>query len=156
MSEVTDRIERKIVLKAPLARVWRAISNAGEFGDWFGVALKGQHFVAGQRARGSITYPGYEHIIFDVDVVEVVPEQLLSFRWHPYPADPNYDYSQEATTLVEFKLSEIDGGTLVKVVESGFDQVPVARRLEAFRMNSGGWDGQMKNIEQYVSAKVSA
>jgi len=156
MSEVTDRIERKIVLKAPLARVWRAISDAGEFGDWFGVALKGQHFVAGQRARGSITYPGYEHIIFDVDVVEVVPEQLLSFRWHPYPADPNYDYSQEATTLVEFKLSEIDGGTLVKVVESGFDQVPVARRLEAFRMNSGGWDGQMKNIEQYVSAKVSA
>ena len=151
MSEVTDRIERKIVLKAPLARVWRAISDAGEFGDWFGVALKGQHFVAGQRARGSITYPGYEHIIFDVDVVEVVPEQLLSFRWHPYPADPNYDYSQEATTLVEFKLSEIDGGTLVKVVESGFDQVPVARRLEAFRMNSGGWDGQMKNIERYVS-----
>ncbi|HSY26394.1 MAG TPA: SRPBCC family protein, partial [Burkholderiaceae bacterium] len=114
MSEVTDRIERKIVLKAPLARVWRAISNAEEFGAWFGVALKGQHFVAGQRVRGPITYPGYEHIIFDVDVIEMVTEKLLSFRWHPYPADLNYDYSQEPTTLVEFKLSEIDGGTLVK------------------------------------------
>ena len=152
MSESTDRIERSIVVKAPLARVWRAIANAEEFGNWFGVALAGQHFVAGQRAQGHITYPGYEHVLFDAMVVAVTPERLLSFRWHPYAIDQNCDYSHEPTTLVQFELKEISGGTLVKVVESGFDQIPEARRSLAFRMNSGGWDAQMKNIEKHIAS----
>jgi uncharacterized protein YndB with AHSA1/START domain len=147
----TDRIEREILLKAPLPKVWQALSNAEEFGNWFDVALKGKSFIAGKSVQGNITYPGYEHIVFDAQVVSMEPQRLLSFRWHPYAVDPAVDYSTEPTTLVEFELREKDGGTLLRVVESGFDRIPVSRRSEAFRMNSGGWDAQMKNIEQYVA-----
>jgi uncharacterized protein YndB with AHSA1/START domain len=150
MSPSTDRIEREILLKAPRSRVWRALSNAEEFGDWFGVALKGKTFAAGQRVQGNITHPGYEHIVFDVLVVRIEPERSLSFRWHPNAIDPAVDYSKEPTTLVEFELEEVEGGTLLRVVESGFDSIPPSRRAEAFRMNGGGWDAQMKNIEKHV------
>ena len=151
MESSTDRIEREILLKAPCSRVWRALSNAEEFGDWFGVALKGKTFAAGARVQGHITYPGYEHVVFDVLIVKVEPERFLSFRWHPYAVDPSVDYSKEPTTLVEFELKEVEGGTLLRVVESGFDNIPPSRRLEAFRMNSGGWTEQMKNIEKHVA-----
>lgn len=149
----TDRIERSIVINAPRERVWRALSNAEEFGTWFGAKLAGQAFAAGQRARGQITYPGYEHIFFDVLVERVEPQDLLSFRWHPGALDATVDYSGEEPTLVTFTLADApDHGTLLKVVESGFDKLPPARRLEAFRMNSGGWDAQMKNIVRHVGA----
>jgi uncharacterized protein YndB with AHSA1/START domain len=151
MSQSTDRIEREILLKAPRARVWRALSNAEEFGNWFGVNLKGQKFATGQKARGQITIPGYEHVVFEVLLESVEPERLLSMRWHPYAIDPAVDYSQEPTTLIEFRLKDAPGGTLLTLVESGFDQIPPARRLEAFRKNSGGWDQQMKNIEKHVA-----
>lgn len=151
MESSTDRIEREILLKAPRSRVWRALSNAEEFGDWFGVALKGKTFAAGARVQGQITYPGYEHVVFDALIVKLEPERFLSFRWHPYAVDPSFDYSKEPTTLVEFELKEVEGGTLLSVVESGFDNIPPSRRLEAFRMNSGGWDEQMKNIEKHVA-----
>ena len=152
MNASTDRIERKILLKAPRSRVWRALSNAEEFGNWFGVALEGKAFVAGRRVQGYITYPGYEHLLFDVLVERMEPERLLSMRWHPAAIDPAVDYSKEPTTLVVFELAEAEGGTLLTLVESGFDQIPPERRLEAFRMNSGGWDEQMKNIEKHVAA----
>ena len=152
MNQSTDRIEREILLKAPRARVWRALSNAEEFGGWFGVALEGKTFAAGKRVQGNITHPGYEHLVFDVVIERMEPERSLSFRWHPYPIDPSVDYSKEPTTLVEFELKEVEGGTLLRVVESGFDRIPPSRRVEAFRMNSGGWDAQMKNIEKHVAA----
>jgi uncharacterized protein YndB with AHSA1/START domain len=151
MDSSTDRIEREIMLKASRSRVWRALSNAEEFGAWFGVALKGKTFAAGERVRGQITYPGYEHVVFDVLIEKVEPKRFLSFRWHPYAVDPSVDYSKEPTTLVEFELKEVEDGVLLIVVESGFDSIPPARRLEAFRMNSGGWDEQMKNIEKHVA-----
>ena len=152
MNTSTDRIERQILLKAPRSRVWRALADAEAFGDWFGVALKGKHFVAGQHTQGYITYPGYEHLLWDVLIERVELERMLSFRWHPYAVDPSVDYSQEPTTLVVFELEDASGGTLLRLVESGFDSIPATRRLEAFRMNSGGWDEQMKNIEKYVAA----
>jgi len=151
MNSSTDRIERKILLKVPRSRVWRALSNAEEFGNWFGVALKGKTFTAGQRVQGQITYPGYEHLVFEVLIERMEPERLLSWRWHPAAVDPSIDYSKEPTTLVVFELEEVAGGTLLSVVESGFDNVPPSRRLEAFRMNSGGWEEQMKNIEKHVA-----
>ena len=151
MNSSTDRIERKILLKAPRSRVWRALSNAEEFGNWFGVALKGKTFAAGQRVQGQITYPGYEHVVFDVVIERMEPERLISWRWHPAAVEPSIDYSKEPTTLVEFELKDVEGGTLLSVVESGFDSIPPARRLEAFRMNSGGWDEQMKNIKKHVT-----
>jgi uncharacterized protein YndB with AHSA1/START domain len=151
MNPSTDRIEREILLKAPRARVWRAVASAEEFGNWFGVAFKGKTFVAGQRVEGQITIPGYEHIVFDILIETLEPERRLTWRWHPYAIDPKVDYSQEPTTLVEFELKEAEGGTLLKVVESGFDKLPPARRLEAFRMNSGGWEAQMGNIEKHVA-----
>jgi len=175
MNTSTDRIERKILLKAPRARVWRALSNAEEFGNWFGVTfgvdLKGNTFTAGQRVQGQVellpclygkhcagqrvqgqvTCQGYEHVGFDVTVEQVEPERLLSWRWHPAPIDPTVDYSQEPTTLVMFELEEVDGGTLLTVIESGLDKIPASRRLDAFRMNSNGWDQQLKNIENHVT-----
>ena len=152
MNTSTDRIERQIHIKAPRSKVWRALADAESFGEWFGVALKGKRFVAGEPCEGNITYPGYEHLMWNVTVERVEPERLLSFRWHPYAIDPDVDYSAEATTLVQFELEETAEGTLLRLVESGFDQIPAHRRAEAFRMNSGGWDEQMKNIDIYVAA----
>ncbi|SFW82964.1 MULTISPECIES: SRPBCC family protein [Pseudomonas] len=146
----SDRIERKILLKAPRSQVWRALANAEAFGQWFGVALEGKRFVAGERTQGQITYPGYEHLIWDVAVERVEPERVFSFRWHPYAVEPQVDYSQESETRVQFELEDMDGGTLLKVVESGFNNIPEARRLKAFRMDSRGWDEQMTNIEAFL------
>ena len=151
MNTSTDRIERKILLKASRARVWRALSNAAEFGSWFGVDFNGKAFVAGKPVRGQVTYPGYEHIAMEVLIEKMVPEQLLSWRWHPAAIDPSVDYSQEPTTLVVFELKEAEGGTLLTVVESGLDNIPLARRANVFRMNSSGWDQQMKSIEKHVA-----
>ncbi|SMG21614.1 SRPBCC family protein [Paraburkholderia susongensis] len=153
MNTSTDRIEKQILLNAPRSRVWRALSNAEEFGKWFGVNLTGKQFVAGQSVQGHITYPGYEHLVMDVLVERVEPEHHLSWRWHPAAIDVSVDYTPEPTTLVEFDLSEVESGTLLRVVESGFDQLPLARRTEAFRMNDGGWTEQMGNIERYVTER---
>jgi uncharacterized protein YndB with AHSA1/START domain len=150
MNPSTDRIKREILIKAPRSRVWRAISNAEEFGDWFGVALKGKTFAAGSRVQGQFTHPGHEHLIFDVIIERIEPERLFSWRWHPYAHDPSVDYSNEPTTLVVFELKEVEGGTLLSVVESGFDSLPPSRRLEAFLRDSSGWDEQMKNIGKHV------
>jgi uncharacterized protein YndB with AHSA1/START domain len=148
----TDRIERSILLKAPRSRVWQALSNAEEFGRWFGVTLTGKTFAAGTRVQGHVTHPGYEHVVWDVVIERVDPERLLSWRWHPAAVDMSIDYSREPTTLVVFELEDAKGGTRLRVVESGFDNVPPSRRLHAFRMNSGGWDAQLKNIERHVAA----
>lgn len=148
----TDRIERSIHIAAPRSRVWRALSNADEFGNWFGANLRGQAFTPGQRVQGPITIKGYEHIVFDVVIERVELEQLLSYRWHPYAVDPAVDYSQEQRTLVTFTLKDAGAGTLLTVEETGFDHVPPGRRLEAFRMNSRGWEGQMNNIQRHAAA----
>jgi uncharacterized protein YndB with AHSA1/START domain len=151
MPSETDRIERSILIEAPVARVWHALADADTFGSWFGVKFDGVGFTPGQRAVGSITYPGYEYLKFDVQVERVEPERLLSWRWHPAPLERGRDYSGEPSTLVEFTLREVDGGTMLTVVESGFDQIPPERRMEAFRINSGGWDEQVKNVRKHVT-----
>lgn len=151
MSSSTDRIERKIVLKATRERVWRALTNIEEFNSWFRVKLPGKTFAAGQKLSGKVTYPGYEHVTFEIAIEKAEPQRLLSWRWHPAAIDPKVDYSSEPTTLVEFQLQDAVGGTLLTVVESGIDQIPVARRLDVFRMNSGGWDAQIQNIEKHVT-----
>ena len=148
---MTDRIEKRVVLRAPQSRVWRAIANAEEFGAWFGVKLE-RGFSPGARVEGRITAPGYEHVTMKLVIENVEPERLLSFRWHPYAIEPGVDYSGEPTTLVEFQLKEVAGGTELTVVESGFDRIPLARRAEAFRMNESGWGEQIENIERYVAA----
>ena len=151
MNTSTDRIERKVLINAPRSRVWRAISSAAEFGDWFGVNFKGKAFAEGKHIQGKITYPGYEHLDMEVLIEQIVPQQRLSWRWHPAAIHPKADYSREPTTLVVFELQDADGGTLLTVVESGFDKIPLARRADAFRMNSSGWDEQMENIKQHVA-----
>jgi len=146
----TDSIEKKIYLRATPARVWRALTDTHEFGTWFRVRLEGS-FAPGARLRGPITYPGYEHLIMDVTVERMEPERLFSYRWHPAAIDPTVDYSAEPTTLVEFLLEAKEGGTELRVRESGFDEIPPARRAEAYRMNSEGWAEQLRNIERHVS-----
>ena len=149
---MSDSIEKRIELAAPISRVWRALTDYREFGQWFGVNLDGP-FRAGQVSRGHITHPGYEHVKWEAVVQKMEPERLFSFTWHPYAVDLEKDYSQETPTLVEFKLEAIPGGTLLTVTESGFDKVPPERRAEAFRMNEGGWAQQIVNIERYVADK---
>jgi uncharacterized protein YndB with AHSA1/START domain len=146
---MNDRIEKRIELKAPVSRVWRALTDHHEFGEWFRVKLD-DPFVPGQITRGHITHPGYEHVIMQVTVQKMEPERLFSFTWHPYAVDPKVDYSHEPPTLVEFTLEEAPGGSLLTVVESGFDKVPARRRAEAFRMNDGGWTAQIENIKRHV------
>jgi uncharacterized protein YndB with AHSA1/START domain len=146
-----NKIERQIELKAPVARVWRALTDYREFGEWFRVKLEGP-FAEGRTARGRITHPGYEHVVWQVTVVRMEPESLFSFTWHPYGVDPKVDYSKETPTLVEFRLEKTAAGTLLRLTESGFEKVPAARRDEAFRMNGNGWSAQMKNIESHLAA----
>jgi uncharacterized protein YndB with AHSA1/START domain len=150
MNAIPDRIEKKILLRAPKARVWRAIADTKEFGSWFGVKLEGE-FTPGAKVSGKITAKGYDHLTMFVAVERVDKERLLSFRWHPYDIDPALDTSSEPMTLVEFQLEETKEGTLLTVVESGFDKVPLARRVKAFEMNSQGWEEQLKNIERHVA-----
>jgi uncharacterized protein YndB with AHSA1/START domain len=149
---MNDRIEKRIDLKAPVSRVWRALTDYREFGEWFRVKLD-RPFVPGQVSRGQVTYPGYEHVKLEAVVQEMEPERLFSFTWHPYAVDPKMDYSKEVPTRVEFRLEETKGGTLLTLTESGFDKIPAGRRLEAFRMNDGGWTEQLKNIESHVAQR---
>lgn len=149
---MNDRIEKRIELKAPVSRVWRALTDHREFGDWFRVKIDAP-FAAGQVSHGHITYPGYEHLKWEAVIQQMEPERLFSFTWHPYAVDPKVDYSKEPSTLVEFRLEKTSSGTLLLLTESGFDKIPAGRRLEAFRMNEGGWAEQMKNIENYVKQK---
>lgn len=145
-----DKIEKRIELSASPERVWRALTDYREFGEWFRVALEGP-FVPGGRARGQILHPGFEHVVMDIEVGEMQAPRYFSFYWHPYAIDPAVDYSVEKPTLVEFVLEPTEAGTLLVVTESGFEAVPAARRDEAFRMNDGGWAAQVENIARHVS-----
>ena len=154
MTTVSDRIEKHITLRAPRSRVWRALTTPEEFGAWFGVRVK-DAFTPGARVRGAVTHPGYEHLQFDILIDRVEPERLLSWRWHPHPIDTGRDYTGEDTTVVTFTLADAPGGgTILTVVETGFDRVPAERRFDAYRGNEDGWTQQMRNIEQHVGAKA--
>ncbi len=159
----TDRIEKKTLLRAPPARVWRAISDAGEFGSWFGVRFDGP-FVPGRRLTGRIVttiadpevaamQKPYEGTPFEFMVDRIEPMRLFSFRWHPHAVDPAVDYSQEPFTTVVFELEEVAGGTMLTVTESGFDRIPLERRAKAFTSNEQGWAAQMKLIEKYLALR---
>ncbi len=148
----TDRIEKEILLRAPRARVWKALTTASEFGAWFGVKLESE-FSPGARVKGQLTFKPYEHIIFDFIVDRIEPEHFFSYRWHPYALDPKVDYSSETPTLVEFRLEAVPEGTRLTVIESGFDRIPVGRRAEAFRANAGGWAEQLNNIARHVTSQ---
>jgi len=147
--QTTDRIEKRFEVSAKRSRVWRAISDANEFGAWFGMKLD-RPFTAGATVFGRLTITGYEHISLEMQVQRIEPEGYFAYRWHPYPMNPKVDYSAEPTTLVEFRLEETAGGTAVTITESGFDRLPSTRRAEAFRMNEAGWTGQSKKLASYV------
>lgn len=149
----TDRIERSVVINAPRDRVWRALANAEEFGTWFGVELKGQTFAPGQRARGLMSGCGHDDVWFDAIIERIEPQDLFAYRWHPYSIDPAVDYSSEDRTLVTFTLEDVpEKSTRLTVVESGFDNVPPHRRLEAFRMHKQGWEVQLNNVAKHAIA----
>jgi uncharacterized protein YndB with AHSA1/START domain len=147
---MNNRIEKSIELNAPVARIWRALTDHREFGEWFRVKIDGP-FELGQVSRGHITYPGFEHIKWEAVVQKMDAERLFSYTWHPAALEPDVDYSLESPTLVEFHLEPTPTGTRLTLVESGFDNIPSGRRAEAFRMNDGGWTEQLKNIAAYVT-----
>jgi len=161
MATSTDRIEKRVVLKAPLERVWGAVSDAAQFGSWFGVEFDGP-FVAGARLTGKVvptrvdpevakTQEAYAGAKFEVTIDRIEPMRVFSFRWHPFAVDSSVDYSKEEPTLVVFELEAVAGGTRLTITESGFDRIPVARRAKAFEMNEGGWAEQLRLVEKYVS-----
>ncbi|HEU5220054.1 MAG TPA: SRPBCC family protein [Gemmatimonadales bacterium] len=148
-TRTSDRIEKQFQVSATRSRVWRAIADAGEFGTWFGMKLD-RPFAPGATVLGRLTIPGYDHVTLEMLVETIEPEGYFSYRWHPYAIDPARDYTAEPTTLVEFRLEETAGGTLVTITESGFDRLPASRRAEAFRMNEAGWTGQSRKLAGYV------
>lgn len=152
-----NKIEKQVELKAPLARVWRALTDYREFGEWFRVALDGP-FVPGQISRGHILHPGYEHIVWEAMIEKMEPEHLFSFTWAQvrYHDKSRYssDYSSAPRTLIEFRLRQTAAGTLLTVTESGFENVPAEWRDDAMRGNDGGWAQQMLNVEKYVAEKL--
>ena len=149
-----NRIEKRIELKAPVARVWRALTDYREFGEWFRVSLSAP-FAVGQVARGQILHPGYEHFIWEARIEKMEPERLFSFVWPQAQFHDKEHYSSDYTnaprTLVEFRLEKSATGTLLTVTESGFENVPAEWRAKAQSGNEGGWEQQMKNIETYVA-----
>jgi len=157
----TDHIKKKILLRAPRARVWRALTDSKEFGHWFGVKFDGP-FAANTPLHGVISPSQVDAEMakaqkphagkaFDIVVAKIEPERLFSFRWHPYSVDPGADYSAEPTTLIEFVLEEVPDGTMLTLTESGFDGIPLDRRAKAFSGNEQGWSMQMKAIEKYLA-----
>ena len=153
MSKNSDSIERSVLIQAPRERVWRALSDAQEFGSWFGARFESPRLEPGLKTRGNITFPGYEHVVFDIWIERMQAPETFVYRWHPYAVDMAQDYSGEEPTTVTFTLKDAPGGaTLLTVLESGFDKLPAARREEAFRMNSGGWQAQMQNIDRHARA----
>jgi uncharacterized protein YndB with AHSA1/START domain len=156
----TDRIEKQLLLHAPLARVWRALSDSKEFGHWFGMRINGP-FVQGATMTCVIVPTAvnpevakaqkpYEGISFEITIVEIQPQRRFSFRWHPGGVEPGIDYSVEPTTLVVFELQEVKEGVQLTMTESGFDQIPLSRRAKAFKDNEGGWTMVMTLIEEYL------
>jgi uncharacterized protein YndB with AHSA1/START domain len=146
---MTDHIEKTIVLKAPIERVWRALTDHTEFGEWFRVRLDGP-FIPGQQSRGHITYPGFEHVVWQATIKTMDHPTLFAFTWHPYAIDPAVDYTKEPPTLVTFQLEPVPAGTRLTITESGFDALPPDRKPIALRMNDGGWSTQLENIRTHV------
>jgi uncharacterized protein YndB with AHSA1/START domain len=157
----TDRIEKQVLLRAPLDRVWRAISDSQEFGRWFGVRVDGP-FVAGTTVTATITGTTVDDEVAEMQrphvgakatwqVVAVEPPRRFAYRWHPFAVEPDVDYETEPTTLVEFTLTETPDGVQLRIVESGFEAIPEARRADAFEANSGGWAKQTELVRKYLS-----
>ncbi|CEK09309.1 SRPBCC family protein [Legionella hackeliae] len=147
---MNNKIEKTIELNAPLTKVWDALTDYRKFGQWFRVNIE-KPFEIGKLSRGQLTFPGYEHVTWQAIIQKIEPQHYFSFTWHPFAVEPSRDYSTETPTLVEFKLEEIANGTLLTVIESGFDKLPKDRYTEAFRMNEAGWNTQLNNIKTYVS-----
>jgi uncharacterized protein YndB with AHSA1/START domain len=157
----TDRIEKKVLLQSTRERVWNAVSDAAQFGHWFGVAFDGP-FVEHARLTGRIVpttvdadvaaqQKPYEGTPFEFWIERIEPMRRISFRWHPFAIEPGVDYSSEPTTLIEFELAHADGGILLTITESGFDAIPLARRARAFAANDGGWTAQTRLIAKYLA-----
>jgi len=151
LHKTTDSIEKHIVLRATRSRVWHALADAEQFGAWFGMKVEGA-FAPGGSVHGQITLPGHGQVTIEMAIERMDPESRMSYRWHPYAVESSVDYSSEPTTLVEFQLEEVAGGTRLTVVESGFDRIPLARRAEALRMNDAGWAEELKNIARHVES----
>lgn len=147
----SNTIEKTLILKAPQAKVWHALTDHEAFGTWFRVRLDGP-FVPGERSTGQMRVPGYEHIKWVATIQEIRPQELFSLTWHPYAVEADVDYSAETPTLVEFRLEPVKEGTRLTVRETGFELLPSHRRPDAFRMNSLGWGAQMENVRAYVES----
>lgn len=145
-----NTIEKSIELNVPIYRVWTALTDSQQFGEWFKVSLIGP-FVVDQKIHGQITHPGYEHIKFEAHVRKMEEPNYFSFTWHPYAIDETIDYASETPTLVEFNLEEKQASTLLTVIETGFDKVPNHRKKEAYEKHESGWSEQLENIQNYLT-----
>lgn len=146
-----DRIVKVVELRAPPSRVWRALTDHREFGEWFRVRLD-QPFAVGEPSTGRMTYPGYEHHPWRATVERMDAERVFAFSWHDYDEKSGVPSELQPTTRVEFRLEPLGSGTRLTIVESGFESLPDPRRLEVLRSNTQGWDVQAGHIAAYVDA----
>ena len=148
MAKEENLIERQIQIKAPVAKVWSALTDSKLFGQWFNAKFQ-TGFVAGKTTMAKNTSKGFEMDI-QFHVKEIKPQSYFSYAWVPFPIDQDFDYSKEEPTLVEFFLEQQGAGTLLKVKESGFNKITASRRAKAFEMHSGGWEAQLRNVEKFL------
>lgn len=145
-----QKLEKRVLLRAPRSRVWSALTDVKKFCEWFGLEPADGAFVPGARLH-MVASKELDGGDFDIFVEQVQPEHLFSWRWHPGSQDPTLDYSVEPTTLVVFTLADAPGGTMLTITESGFDQISLARRARVFGENQQGWDFQVERLERYVN-----
>jgi uncharacterized protein YndB with AHSA1/START domain len=161
---MTDRVEKQTLLRAPLERVWKAISDAKEFGYWFGITFDGD-FVEGTTLTGKIVptkvdpevakaQEAHAGMAVTIRIDRIEPMRVFSYSWHPFAIDAAVDYSHEPMTQVVFELAQAEGGTLLTITESGFDRIPLARRADAFEANDEGWSFQLSLVEKYVTTNA--
>jgi uncharacterized protein YndB with AHSA1/START domain len=149
-----DRIEKQVTIQAPRSRIWRALTEVEQFNAWFGVSLTSS-FSPGAEVSGVITLRNPERkIAMTIWIERMEPESFFSFRWHPYAIEEGIDFSAEPTTLVAFTLEEVEGGTRLTIVESGFEAIPASRRAQAFSMNDRGWTAQAENVRKFVTKSM--
>lgn len=157
----TDRIEKKVLLRASRDRVWHAISDSAQFGSWFGMEFDGP-FIAHTRLTGRIIpttvdpetaklQQPYAGKPVEIVVDRIEPMRRFAFRWHPFAINPQVDYSKEPMTLILFELADVADGILLTITESGFDKIPLERRALAFAADEGGWEKQTQLIRKYLA-----
>jgi uncharacterized protein YndB with AHSA1/START domain len=143
---VPDRIEREIVIDAPVEVVWAVVTEPGHVGKWFGDSA-----TIDLRPGGEATLTWDEHGTARARVERVDPPHSFAFRWaRPAGAEPGKGNS----TLVEFTLRPEGEGTRLRVIETGFGELDLSEEEKTTYLgeNEQGWDEELGDLREYVTS----